>query len=337
MLGALAVVVPLGVASSRWTPPRLSTWWMTPIYLWLGSSVLLALCVAVIDVVSMAIPLAPATGARIALLAGGAASVWAAVEGRRFRVERVIVPLTKLPPALDGLKIVQLSDIHLGPTTGGRFLDAVVDATNALAPDVVVITGDLVDGTVEHLADAAVPLARLSSTFGTYFVTGNHEYHSGAAAWCAHLATLGIRVLRNERVTLTRDGQSIDVAGTDDSDAAGDADGFREDLASALDGRDHSRVLVLLAHQPKAVRAAAAHGVDLQLSGHTHGGQLWPLGWLLRVGQPAVAGVHRVGETLLYVSRGTGHSGPPMRLATPAEITEVVLHCAAGGAGRAAV
>ena len=193
------------------------------------------------------------TVAALALVVGGGASVWAAVEGRRFRLERVEVPLAKLHPALDGFRLVQLSDVHLGPTTGHAFLSKVVDAVNRLSPDAVVVTGDLVDASVEQLAADVAPLARLSSKFGCFFVTGNHEYHAGAAAWCAHLTTLGIRVLRNERVELARGGHVVDLAGTDDSDAAGLAEGFREDLARALAGRDMSRPLVLLAHQPKAV------------------------------------------------------------------------------------
>lgn len=256
-------------------------------------------------------------------LAAGLAIV-AALEGRRVHVARVELTLPKLPRALDGFSLVQLSDVHLGPTVDGRFLERVVARVNALAPDAVVVTGDLIDARVEQLRDDVAPLRSLTSRFGTFFVTGNHEYFAGPAEWCEHLTSLGVRVLRNELVKLERDGAVLQLAGADD-DPAGRAEHFAEDLNAALGERDARWPVVLLAHQPKSVHAAAKRGVDLQLSGHTHGGQLWPLGWLLRVGQPAVEGLHRFAETFLYVSRGTGHSGPPMRLGVPAEITQLVL------------
>lgn len=318
----LAASIPFAALSSRVVSPRVSRWWVTPAYLWLGVSVLLSLVLVVLDVTHL---FDARTKAAVALALAGKLSLWAAVEGRRVRVKRVEVSLSKLAPSLDGLRIVQLSDVHLGPTNGRAFLERVVERVNRLEPDVVVITGDLVDAPVPQLTADVAPLARLSSRFGSFFVTGNHEYHAGPAAWCEHLSSLGIRVLRNERVTLRRGEGALELVGTDDADVAGLAEGFREDLPRALAGRDPKHALVLLAHQPKSVFSAASHGVDLQLSGHTHGGQLWPLGWLQRAAQPAVAGLSRFGDAQLYVSRGTGHSGPPMRLGSPAEITEVVL------------
>lgn len=311
---ALGSIVPFAVAGSRIAPPRISKWWMTPVYLWLGFSVLLTLSLVVLQPFSVS--------PRIALMISACAALIAAIDGRRFHVKRVEIPLRKLPVELDGFTIAQLSDVHLGPTNGRAFMERVVSATNALSPDAIVITGDLVDAPVDQLRDEVAPLAQLSSKRGTFFITGNHEYFAGPAAWCAHLSSLGIRVLRNERVELA---PSLELAGTDDSDPAGAAEGFHEDLSRALAGRDERHALVLLAHQPKSVKEARQRGVDLQLSGHTHGGQLWPLGWLQRASQPVVAGLAKFGETFLYVSRGTGHSGPPMRLATPAEITLVVL------------
>ncbi|MBJ6760284.1 metallophosphoesterase [Myxococcaceae bacterium JPH2] len=259
------------------------------------------------------------------VLASMALSLWAALEGRHVRVRRVELTLDRLPAALDGLTLVQLSDVHLGPTVGRRFMERVVTQVNQLAPDAVVVTGDLVDAPVEQLERAVEPLSRLRTVFGTFFVTGNHEYHAGPARWCAHLETLGVRVLRNERVALERGGAVLQLAGTDDADPAGRAEGFGEDLDRALSGREVSQPLVLLAHQPKTVHEASRRGVDLQLSGHTHGGQLWPLGWLLRFNQPVLSGLRRFGATQIYVSNGTGHSGPPMRLGSPAEITQFVL------------
>ncbi|MEK6609137.1 MAG: metallophosphoesterase, partial [Myxococcota bacterium] len=224
-----------------------------------------------------------------------------------------------------GLTIVQLTDLHVGPTLGRAFVAEVVTRTNALTPDLVAITGDLVDGSPERLQDAVAPLAELRARHGVYFVTGNHEYYSGADAWLPALARLGIRTLRNERVTIGAGAAAFDLAGVDDFTALGMADGHGPDLPRALAGRDPSRAVVLLAHQPRAVHEAARLGVDLQLSGHTHGGQIWPFRWIVRLAQPFVAGLHRVGATQIYVSRGTGFWGPPMRLCEPAEISRIVL------------
>jgi uncharacterized protein len=191
---------------------------------------------------------------------------------------------------------------------------------NALQPDLIAIVGDLVDGSVDELAQSAAPLAALVAKHGAFFVTGNHEYYSGALAWLAHLRTLGIRTLENERVAIA---EGLDLAGT--NDLAGRSAGHGPNLDQALANRDASRALVLLAHQPKTFLEAAGKDVDLQLSGHTHGGQIWPFGFLVRWQQGFLAGLSRVGRSQLYVSRGTGYWGPPMRLGAPAEITRVVL------------
>ncbi len=317
--------IPIGVIASRFVSTRWSRAWLTPVYLWIGGAVFLTLAVGVMDLVRFAgASLGSRTSAVIAALVALGATVAAVREARRLRVERVEVPIAKLPRTFDGLRIVQLSDLHIGPTLGRELVERAVATTRALSPDVVVITGDLVDGDVADLTSAVAPLAELRSRFGTFFVNGNHEYHAGADAWCAHLATLGIRVLRNERVALERDGRAVDLAGLDDYEAArfgGEGPSF----ARALAGRDPSRALLLLAHQPKAIEEAARHGVDLQLSGHTHGGQLWPLSWIAGFTQPFVAGLGRVEDSFVYVSRGTGQSGPPMRLAVPPEVTLLVL------------
>jgi predicted MPP superfamily phosphohydrolase len=216
----------------------------------------------------------------------------------------------------------------MGPTIGRRFMEDLVRRTNALAPDLVAITGDLVDGTVDELADALAPLGKLRARWGVYFVTGNHEYFSGVEGWLAHLPTLGVRVLRNERVAIGAGGDTFDLAGIEDYSAA-NYPGYGADLPRALLGRDPARELVLLAHQPRQVLEAALHGVGLQLSGHTHGGQIWPWGWVVRLVQPCVAGLARFRDTTLYVSRGAGYWGPPMRLAEPAEITRIRLRAMA--------
>src|SRR5262249_19545378 len=179
-----------------------------------------------------------------------------------------------------------------------------------------------VDGSVSELGNAVAPLADLKSRHGVYFVTGNHEFYSGAESWCGELARLGVRVLRNEHVSIGGDA-GFDLAGIDDP--AAHRFGGGSDVARAVQGRDASRELVLLAHQPRAAFEADRHGVGLQLSGHTHGGQIWPWKYFVYLQQPIVAGLARARDTWIYVSCGTGYWGPPMRLAAPPEITRVVL------------
>lgn len=242
--------------------------------------------------------------------------------------ELVDVPVTlhRLPAALDGFTILQLTDLHVGGTLGRSFVEALVARGNAIGADLIALTGDFVDGTVEELADAVAPLAELRAPHGVYFVTGNHEYYSGAPPWIAHLSALGIRVLRNERVAIERGGEAFDLAGIDDHTARSFVPDHGPDLDRALAGRDRRRAVVLLAHQPRQVRDAARHEVDLQLSGHTHGGQVWPWHYAVALQQGGLlAGRYLVGATQLYVSRGAGYWGPPVRVGAPAEITRVIL------------
>ncbi|MFB7358117.1 metallophosphoesterase [Streptomyces gardneri] len=236
------------------------------------------------------------------------------------RVKRVTVPLAKVPRAAHGYRIAVVSDIHLGPILGRAHSQRIVDTINSTQPDLIAIVGDLVDGTVENLGSAAEPLARLRARHGSFFVTGNHEYFSGADAWVDHVRELGLRPLRNERVEIAA---GFDLAGVDD--VAGESEGQGPDFARALGDRDRARASVLLAHQPIVVHDAVRHGVDLQLSGHTHGGQLWPGEYLAELANPTVAGLERYGDTQLYVSRGAGAWGPPVRVGAPSDITVVEL------------
>jgi predicted MPP superfamily phosphohydrolase len=241
-------------------------------------------------------------------------------------VRRVPVTLANLDPALDGLRIVTFSDGHLSATYGGRRFERLVELVNRQRPDVVAIVGDLVDGDVSELREEAAPLADLVSEQGVFFVTGNHEYFVDTNAWLRHLPTLGIDVLRNERVTIRRGAAAFDLAGIDDRTAASSGlPGHGADLDAALDGRDDDVPVVLLAHQPVQVEQARAAGVDLQLSGHTHGGQLWPFDYAIRLDQPAVEGLSRHGDTQLYVTSGAGYWGPPMRVGARPEVTVVEL------------
>ena len=246
-------------------------------------------------------------------------------------VRRVPVALRGLDPALDGLRIVTFSDAHLSATYGGRRFERLVEIVNGQRPDVVAIVGDLVDGSVAELREDVAPLADLVSEQGVFFVTGNHEYFVDTRAWLRHLPTLGVEVLHNERVAIRRGTSSFDLAGIDDRTAASSGiPGQGADLDAALDGRDDSTPVVLLAHQPVMVEQARAAGVDLQLSGHTHGGQLWPFDYVIRLDQPAVEGLSRHGDTQLYVTAGAGYWGPPMRIGATPEVTVVELRTPAG-------
>jgi hypothetical protein len=265
-----------------------------------------------------------------AALAMGSSSVAAGMLQARgeHEVVDVEVRLAKLPRALDGFTIVQLSDLHVGMTIDRAFVERVVGHANRLSPDLIALTGDLIDGTVEDLREDVAPLGQLRARHGVFAVTGNHEYYAGADPWIAELTRLGARYLRNQRVTIGDGDASFDLAGVDDH-SAGRWPGHGEDLPAALAGRDPARALVLLAHQPRQVRRAARHGVDLQLSGHTHGGQIWPWHYLARVQQGGLlAGRYEHGGTQLYVTRGCGYWGPPVRLLAPLEITRVILRAA---------
>jgi uncharacterized protein len=198
-----------------------------------------------------------------------------------------------------------------------------VNTINGLQPDLVAIVGDLVDGTVDELGEAAAPLRDLVSRHGTFFVTGNHEYFSGAQPWLAELSRLGVDPLRNERLTISRGGASFDLAGVNDVTGRNYGDG--PDLAKALDGRDAATPVVLLAHQPVQAVEAAKLGVDLQLSGHTHGGQMWPFNYVVTLQQPFVSGLATVDGMPVYVSNGAGFWGPPVRVGAPPDVTLVEL------------
>ncbi len=245
---------------------------------------------------------------------------------RRAGVRAVDVAIAGLPPALHGFTIAQISDLHVGTTIRRGHVEAVVDAVNALQADMIAITGDLVDGTVRQLAAHTEPLARLAARHGTFFVTGNHEYYSGAAAWIVELERLGVRVLVNEHVVLRHAGEHVVVAGVTDYGAHHFDPAHRSDPAAAMAGAPHdAAVRLLLAHQPRSAFAAAAAGFHLQLSGHTHGGQFFPWNFAVRLQQPFTAGLHRLRTLWVYTSRGTGYWGPPKRLGAPSEITRLRL------------
>jgi len=346
VLVALAIAMPTSMFLVQILPRALGSLLSFVVYTWMGIAALLTSALllaeplrAVTHVVSKAIA-RPLDEARrrflsrtIAGAAGvatfGLASTGAANALGEVAIQKVKVALGKLPPELSGFRIVQLTDVHVGPMIGRAWLAEIVGRVNALDPHLVVITGDLVDGSVEALRDHVAPLADLRAKYGVYFVTGNHEYYSGVDAWMEELARIGVRVLRNERVSIGEGASSFDLAGVDDWTGGQFAKGHGPDLVKALAGRDPNRELVLLAHQPRQILEAVAHGVGLQLSGHTHGGQIFPATLLVRFQQPFVAGLDRLRDTQIYVSRGTGYWGPPMRVGAPAEITLLELRSGA--------
>jgi len=338
----LAVLTPVGIYLARSLPRPTSAYVGVGVYSWMGLVILLFFLSLGSELIRGGAEILRRVGvlpddpdrrqflARV-LSAGVAASgvalaAYGVMAARgKVGVQKVDVSLKKFPKALDGFKIVQISDVHIGPTLGKEFLDGVVDSINALEPDLVAITGDLVDGSVKELSEHVAPLGRIKAKHGVYFVTGNHEYYAGADEWIAYLGTLGVRVLRNERVTIGEGDDAFDLAGVDDWRAKSFGGDHGADLPRALEDRDASRELVLLAHQPKQATEAAKLGVGLQLSGHTHGGQIFPWGLFVRIDQPFIAGLDRDGDFQIYTSRGTGYWGPPMRVGAPSEISSLTL------------
>ncbi|MGR3867502.1 metallophosphoesterase [Streptomyces graminifolii] len=254
--------------------------------------------------------------------------VWGYAEARRVpRVRRLDVQLPRLGAGLDGLRVALITDTHYGPLDRARWSARVCETVNTLDADVVCHTGDIADGTAERRRAQAAPLGTVQATRARVYVTGNHEYYSEAQGWVDLMGELGWEPLRNRHLLLERGGDTLVVAGVDDvtAESSGLA-GHRAHLDGALNGADPDLPVLLLAHQPKFVDRAAAAGIDLQLSGHTHGGQIWPFHYLVRLDQPALAGLtHHGARTLLYTSRGTGFWGPPFRVFAPSEITLLVL------------
>lgn len=267
------------------------------------------------------------TSAWIVVITAVFATLMGFINARRVaRVVDVDVPILNLPPALHGFSIAQISDIHVGPTIRRNYVEGIVAAVNRLEADAIAITGDLVDGSVRELASHVAPLAQLRAKYGTFFVTGNHEYYSGERAWTRELRRLGLQVLINEHVVVDHGDAKLVIAGVTDFSAHHFDPVNRSDPAAALaDAPTDAGAKILLAHQPRSAPGAAAAGFDLQLSGHTHGGQFWPWNFFVRFQQPFTAGLDRLGSLWIYTSRGTGYWGPPKRFGAPSEITRIRL------------
>ena len=342
LLVGLALTVPAVFLIARlfgWSGSDVFMW---PGFVWTGLLLFLLLTLLSVDVARLlglgvtrlvAPELLSDPGRRLFLariVAGGATVIAAGLSGYAIHsavagpgLRRLKVALARLPQALHGFKIVQLSDLHVGRTIGRAYVEEVVRQVQEQEPDLIAITGDLFDGSPAQLAEAVAPIAELTAPHGVFFVTGNHDHYSGVEPWLAWLRRRGVRVLRNERVQIGTEAASFDLAGVDDSY-------FSADVARALEGQDPRRELVLLAHQPQEVKNAVEHRVGLQLSGHTHGGQIFPFTLFAKRLFHWVAGLYQIGETQLYVSRGTGYVGPPMRLGAPSEITCIELQAVAG-------
>ncbi|GII22322.1 metallophosphoesterase [Planosporangium mesophilum] len=352
---ALAVLAPATVAATRALPldsQRLLAW---PGYLWLSVMFLAFTVLLVLEIPRLALrpwvrrrkavvaaepepavvdsppgvadPSRRLLLARSAAIVAGLTAVGATAVGTRTAmgpptVVRRQITLRKLPRRMDGFRIAVVSDIHLGPLLGRGHTQRIVDTINRLDADLVTVVGDLVDGSVAELGSAARPLSGLRSRRGSFFVTGNHEYFSGYQEWIPEIESYGLSVLRNERVEI----DGLDLAGVNDVTGAQYGDG--PDFGLALADRDPAKPVVLMAHQPIQVLDAQHHGVDLQLSGHTHGGQIFPFSYLVRLQQPVIAGYARFGDTQLYVTRGAGFWGPPVRVGAPPDITLIELRSA---------
>ena len=327
-----------------------SSWFAWPGYLWFGLVVYLFLALLALEPVRLALrgwvkhppqsvdqpaqPATPAVDRRLFLARTGAVAAGVAAVGLTGvgvasalgppRVLRVPVRLPRLDAAFNGFRIAVVSDIHLGPLLGRAHTERIVRMINEAEPDLVAVVGDLVDGTVEELGAAAEPLQDLQPREGVFFVTGNHEYFVGdTASWMRELERFGLNVLRNENTRIRRRGAAFDLAGV--NDIAGESRSDPPDFDRALAGVSPGGPTILLAHQPVQVTEAASRGVDLQLSGHTHGGQMWPFHYVVDLAQPSLAGLSQVQNTQLYVTRGAGFWGPPVRVGAPPDISLLTI------------
>jgi predicted MPP superfamily phosphohydrolase len=254
--------------------------------------------------------------------------VWGYAEAMRVpRVKHVDVVIDRLGRGLDGLRVVMITDTHYGPIDRSRWSAKTIDRVNELDADVLCHVGDIADGSAEVREPQSRPLEHARAGLARVYVTGNHEYIGEAQGWVDYMADIGWDTLHNRHIVVERNGDRLVIAGVDDATARGSGQaGHGANHEAALANADPDLPVLLLAHQPKQIGQAVAAGVDLQISGHTHGGQIWPFNFLVRLDQPVVHGLSRHGErTQLYTSRGTGFWGPPFRVFAPSEITVLTL------------
>jgi predicted MPP superfamily phosphohydrolase len=358
----LALLVVATLMLNREVPPSVAQWFAWPGFIWFAALFYLFLITLLLELPRLALrgwvrrrpleatattstepppapeapetPRVPDPGRRLFLarslgLVAGAASTSLVGVGMASALGppdllRVRVPLRGLDPSLAGFRIAVVADLHLSAIMRRPTTERIVRMINEASPDLVAIVGDLADGSVEHHRDATAPLADLAPREGSFFVTGNHEYFTDPDAWVRELDRLGVHTLRNERTSITQAGASFDLAGV--TDVNGRSYDDAPDYDRALSGRSPDGPVVLLAHQPVQVSEAASRGVDLQLSGHTHGGQMYPFHHVVAAAQPSLAGLSKVDDTWLYVTRGAGAWGPPVRVGSPPDITIIELH-----------
>lgn len=335
---AISTVVWVGLAlvlggffGSRLLPARISApaQWLG--FAWLGTFALLLTGTAVSDLVLLGLrafgPLSQETLTLRSLVVLGItlpALIWGAWVARRPEVKKVSIEVDSLGAEFDGYRIVQLSDVHISDTLGRGFAQWLTEQVNALAPDAIALTGDLIEGSVARIRDGVAPFGELKARDGTFFVTGNHEYYHGASSWQSEWKRLGARVLQNEHHVIERGSSRLVIGGVPDLQGGRFSDAHRPDVARAFAGAPEG-TRVLLAHQPLFAKYARGHQVGLMLSGHTHGGQIFPFMAMVKLQQPVIAGLERIHEVLTYTSNGTGYWGPPFRIGPRGEITEITL------------
>ncbi|OZE17539.1 metallophosphoesterase [Rhodococcus sp. 05-2254-6] len=306
------------------------SWLAVVLYLFLGTILVAVVCTVVRVVFAARKRDSSAVRLRVSRIGSAAVALvsvvavgYGLVEAATPRATNTDVVLDRLPAEFDGVRVALVSDLHVGPSRGVDFVQKVVDSINVQNPDVVLLDGDLIDGTVALVGEDLEPLRDLEAPLGVFAVSGNHEFYAGdGGEWLDFWSTLGIDVLRNERTTITRGDAAIDIAGINDATAPAP---YEPDLAAALDGIDPDRFVLLMAHQPLQAVEASDFGVDMQVSGHTHGGQIWPIRYLVPLQQPSVQGLDTIGNTTLYTTRGAGAWGPPVRVAAPPEIAMLEL------------
>lgn len=323
--------------------PRSLGWLSAPGYVWLGVMFYLWVWLLVLELPVLAVRLVQRRrrsdhdpDRRLLLRRGAAVAAGVAAVGvsgygmsRAYappKVTRLAVPLARLDPRADGLRVAVIADIHVGPLYGAGQVERLVEIVNRLDADLIAVVGDMISSEVGKVRESAAPLRGMRSRYGSFFVTGNHEYYNGYEEWIEAADELGLRALRNQRVEIAHRGGVIDLAGVNDLEGSRYDD--PPDYAAALADRDPSVPVLLMAHQPVQVHEAAAYGVDLQVSGHTHGGQLYPFDVMVRAEQPVVSGLAEVDGTQVYVTNGAGFWGPPIRVGADPEVTLLELRSA---------
>ena len=341
----LTLSLPMALLADRILPYKYSFALLWLSYFWIGIMMLLFFLLISIDMIKTAIYIFqrftqageeitnPGRRAFISGMTASAASLIVFISSgigvKNYYSSAVVkkfrVPLEDLPEVFKGFKIVQISDLHLGQMMTKKILEKIVDQVNSLRPDLIAITGDLADGSTTRLLNQAVPLKNLKAKDGVYFVTGNHEYYSGVENWTSAIKNMGIAVLNNQNIKIRKKDDFFYLAGVTDHGGKNFGREHAADFKKALHGLEKSKKKILLAHQPIAVQEASEYGTDLILSGHTHGGQIWPFNYLVYLQQPFLKGFYDYKGTKLYVNQGTGCWGPPIRLGSKNEITQIML------------